>query len=255
MNNSSFSLFVFLFLFAGRVITSTAHGIQVMLGTCKSEDLNIAESAIIDASRLASAGHYAATSYNKPPFNMFFDPTRENSYIVAAVFQRIIHAQQGLSSLIRVSCLDTYNRCNSSKKPQNIMPAYSVQFPNQHHAPEIVMCSAGLELPRDAEPCTEYPGGISLGWLMVHLMSSLSLISGSQLKINDTKTSTAREVMDQVLMGNETIGNANAYGYLGVWSWALGLGGSPWYRRQTCLENARKGNPDATLWSQVPKWS
>lgn len=253
MNNSSFRLFGVLFLFSCTVITSNARGIQVMPGTCEGKDLVAAESAIIDASRLASAGHYAAASYSKPPFIMFFDPTRENSYTVAAVFQRMIHAEQGLSSLIRVSCLDTYNRCNSSRKSGQIMPAYSVQIRNQHHAPEIVMCSAGLALPRDAEPCTEYPGGVSLGWLMVHLMSGLSLISGSQSKISDTKTGTAREVMDQVLMGNETIGNANAYGYLGVWSWALGLGGSPWNRRQTCLENARKGDPDATLWSQVPK--
>lgn len=226
-------------------------GIQIMPGTCQGEDLLNAQNAILDASYLAGAGRYAAARFTDPPFNMFFDPTVQNSFDVAQVYRRILAAQQGATNRIGVFCRDIYNRCSSSDNQSSVVPAYSVQFPQKHRSPQIILCAKGLALPRDPEPCSDYPGGISLGWLMVHVMTSLSLISGSEPPINDVDIVTARKVMERVVIGQDTMGDANAYSYLGTWAWALGLGGPPWNRRQTCLENAEKGYFDAMPWPDV----
>lgn len=248
-----FSSVVLLLLFWAFAIADAGsirptRGIKIIPGTCQGKDLLKAEYAIIDASRLTSAGYFAAKTFNNTPFNMFFDPTPQNSFHVGTVYQRIMHSQQGRGSLIGVTCQDTYNRCNYSMSENTTMPAYSAQFSSQHRALQIVLCSKGLALPRDPEPCSADPGRISLGWLMVHEMTGLSVISGSKLNISDLKIGTAREVMEKVLTGQETTEDADAYGYLGIWSWALGLGGPLWSRRRQCLGNARRGNPDAALW-------
>ena len=233
-----------------------SRGIQIIPNTCLGKDLFATENAILDASYLASAGMNAAASWRGPPFSMFFDPTRRNSHTVYGIFQRIMRAQQGSGGHIGVTCQDLFNHCNSSINSTKITPAYSVQYPSQHRMPQIIMCPAGLALPRDPEPCSENPGGISLGWLMVHVMVHLSVISGSALKINGLGNGTAREVTERVLMGKETIGNASAYAYLGDWSWACGLGGPPWNQQRQCLENLRHGNRDASLPStfEILRW-
>ena len=230
---------------------TTTRGIQIIPGTCQGEDLLSAQNAILDASYLAGAGRYAAAKFTNPPFNMFFDPTMQNSFDVAQVYQRILNAQQGTSNRINVFCRDKYNRCSSRDNQSAVVPAYSVQFPRKHQAPEIILCAKGLALPRNPEPCSDYPGGISLGWMMVHVMTSLTLISGSHPPINDSEIDTARKVMERVVIGQGTLGDANAYSYLGTWAWALGLGGPPWTRRQKCLENAERGYFDEMPWPDV----
>ena len=233
-----------------RPVTPT-RGIQIIPGACMGGDLLSAQNAILDASYLADAGRYAATKFTDPPFNMFFHPAVQNGLDVAQVYRRIIAAQQGVSNRINVYCQDIYNRCTSSNNQTNVVPAYSVQFPQNHRAPHIILCAKGLALPRDPDPCTDYPGGISLGWLMVHVMTGLSLISGAQPPINDLEIDTASKTMERVIIGQDTMKDANAYSYLGTCAWALGLGGSPWNRRQTCLENAEKGHFDEILWPDV----
>ena len=226
-------------------------GIQIIPETCTGGDLISAQNAILDASYLAGAARYAAARFIDPPFNMFFNPTVQNGFDVAQVYQRILAAQQGASNRINVYCQDIYNRCTSSDNETNVIPAYSVQYPQKHRAPHIILCAKGLALPRDPDPCTDYPGGISLGWLMVHVMTGLSVISGSEPPINDLEIDTARKVMERVVIGQDTMKDANAYSYLGSWAWALGLGGPPWNQRQTCLENAEKGYFDEILWPEV----
>ena len=222
-------------------------GVQVIPGKCEGTDRRAAEGAILDASYIASAGYSAAINYQNPPFSMFFDSTPENSHTVANIYQRIMYAEQGKSNLIGVTCQDTYNRCNSSRRPEKILAAYSVQFSGQHRAPQVVMCPSGLALQRAPEPCASNPGGISLGWLMVHSMTSLNMISGTGLNISDSINDTAGDVMENVLMGQETINDANAYSYLAAWSWAVGLGGPPWNGKLKCLDNLHKGDRHATL--------
>lgn len=234
-------------------------GIRVIPNTCAGEDLTAAENAISDASYLAKAGMKAAASWTQPPFSMFFDQTQWTSHVVYGVLYRVMRAQEGGGVGVGVTCQDFYGRCNSTAKTTQITPAYSVQYPGQHRMPQIIMCPAGLALPRDPEPCTEYPGGITLGWLMVHMMVHLKVISGSRLTVNDTGTGIAREVTEMVLMGQDTIGKASAYAYLGGWSCAVGLGGPrrpPKHQRTTCLENLRKGDRDATIHSnpQYLEW-
>ena len=226
-------------------------GIQIIPGTCQGEDLISVQNAILDVGYLAGAGRYAAARFIDPPFNMFFDPTVQNSFDVVQVYQRILAAQQGASNRIGVFCQDIYNRCSSSDNQSKVVPAYSVQFPQKHRAPQIILCAKGLALPRAPEPCSDYPGGISLGWLMVHVMTGLSLISGSQPPINDLEIDTARKVMQRVVIGQDTMGDANAYSYLATWAWALGLGGPPWNRRHTCLENSQQGYFDVMPWPDV----
>ena len=233
-----------------RPVTSI-RGIQIVPGTCTGDDLVSAQNAILDAGSFASAGRYAAARFTDPPFNMFFSARMQDGFDVAQVYQRILDAQQGNSNRINVFCLDKYNRCDSSNNQTQVVPAYSAQFPQKHRAPEIILCAKGLALPRDPDPCTAYPGGVSLGWLMVHVMTGLSLISGSQPRINDQTIDTARKVMERVVIGQDTMGDANAYSYLGTWAWALGLGGPPWNRRQTCLENAEQGYFDDMPWDDV----
>ena len=226
-------------------------GIQIIPGTCTGKELLAAQNAILDASYYAGAGRYAAVRFLDPPFNMFFHPILQNGYDVAQVYWRILEAQQGTSSRINVYCEDKYNRCTTAVNQTKVVPAYSVQFPQKHRAPEIILCAQGLALPRDPDPCTDYPGGISLGWLMVHVMTGLSLISGSHPPISDLEIDTAREVMHRVMIGQDTMRDSNAYSYLGTWAWALGLGGPPWNRRQKCLENADKGYFDEMVWPDV----
>ncbi|KAL8793900.1 MAG: hypothetical protein Q9195_003519 [Heterodermia aff. obscurata] len=231
--------------------TTPVRGLQIIPGTCTGEDLVSAQNAILDASYLAGAGRYAAAKFVDPPFNMFFDATMQNGFDVAQVYQRILAAQQGKGNRISVFCQDIYNRCNSSQNQTDVVPAYSVQTPEKHRAPQIILCAQGLALPRDLEPCTDYPGGISLGWLMVHVMTGLSLISGSHPPINDLEIDTARKVMQRVVIGQDTMADANAYSYLGTWAWALGMGGPPWDRRRMCLDNAQKGYFDEMIWPDV----
>ena len=222
-------------------------GIRIFPNTCAGEDLTAAENAISDASYLARAGMKAAASWAQPPFSMFFDPIQWTGHVVYGVLHRVMRAQEGGAG-IGVTCQDFYGRCNTTAKA--IKPAYSVQYSSREHMPQIVMCPAGLALPRDPEPCSEYPGGITLGWLMVHMMVHLKVVSGSRLIINDTGTSSAREVSEMVLMGQDTIVKASAYAHLGGWSYAVGLGGPRGpseYRRKACLENLRKGDRDAML--------
>ena len=225
-------------------------GIKVVPDTCVGDDLKATQNAILDAGYLAKAGMIAAASWMKPPFSMFFDSTRWNSHKVHGVYQRIMRAEQGSGGHIGVTCKDSYNRCNSTTNLGGITPAYSVQWTTEHRMPQIILCPAGLALPRDPEPCSAYPSGITLGWLMVHMMVHLKVISGPMLTIEDVGTGTARDVTDRVLFGQETIGRASAYAYLGGWSAAVGLGGPrrpPWNQKRTCFENLRKGNRDARL--------
>ena len=222
-------------------------GIQLIPGTCAGQDLVSAQNAILDASYLAGAGRYAATKFTDPPFNMFFHPILQNGHDVAQVYQRILTVHQGASNRINVFCQDKYNRCTSSDNQTKVVPAYSVQFPRQHQAPEIILCAKGLALPRDPEPCSDYPGGITLGWLMVHVMTTLSLISGSLPPISDVEIETARKVTERVARKQDTMRDSNAYSYLASWAWALGLGGVPRNQRQMCLENAQKGYLDKML--------
>ena len=79
------------------------------------------------------------------------------------------------------------------------------EISSQNHMPQIIMCPVGLALPRVPELCTKYPGGITLDWLMVHMMVHLKVISDSRLASNDTETGTAREVTELVLLGPDTV--------------------------------------------------
>lgn len=84
------------------------------------------------------------------------------------------------------------------------------------------MRPAGLALPLDPEPCSEYPSEITLGWLMGHMRVHLKEISGPMLTIDDLGNGTARDGTASVSFGQETIGRANAYAYREVGRRLLG---------------------------------
>ncbi|KAI4105460.1 MAG: hypothetical protein L6R37_002723 [Teloschistes peruensis] len=204
-------------------------GIQILKETCSSEDVIIIENAILDASRLAGAGLAAATKPTDLPFKFFFPDDLESANEVARVYRRVQQLQQG-------------------DGPQSLCIAgYSEQDPTEHRAGRIVMCPLGLALNRNPEPCSQRPGSIFLGWLMLRLLAFLNAVSQFGAPANRGASETAAQIGAMVSKGVNTTHNANALAFLGSWSWDLGLGGPPWNQRRTCLRRFVHGAFDANL--------
>lgn len=78
---------------------------------------------------------------------------------------------------------------------------------------------------------------------MLHELTHIFSISGA-LDIRDTTGETARDVQDHLDAGGDTTLDANAYAYLGSWSWDVGL--SPAIKVTSCPANFKTGNFDRT---------
>ncbi|KAL8737530.1 MAG: hypothetical protein Q9181_001582 [Wetmoreana brouardii] len=199
-------------------------GIQILRHTCTTSEITAVENAILDASYLAGAGLHAAESFTRLPFRFFFSDDIHAANIVAGVYHRVQRAQLGNGPLILVACEDLYDRCNSSTNPHRV-PGYAAQFPAQHRSTRIIVCPVGLALTRNPTPCTERPGGMYLGWMMLRSLVYLSAISGFELTKDDGMS--AAQIGAMVAKGQNTTKNADAIAFLGNWSWDLGLGGPP----------------------------
>ena len=222
-------------------------GTKIINDIYKGNNKSIARTAIIDASYLVGAGINAAASFNELPFRYFFPGTVDASNMVASLYKRVIEGQRGNGDLIGVSCTDTYKHCNNTQ--DMITPSYAIQTLGQ--APIIVLCPLGMALSRNPVPCTQAPGVISLGWVMLHTLAHIKSISGadenSDRDVLDRSGNTARDVHLAVTRGQDTTTDANAYAYLGGWAWDLGLGGAPWNQKEVCPQNFWQGRFDLNL--------
>lgn len=219
----------------------TSRGTTVIPGKCTGDSLTAVKTSILDASYLAGAGLNAAANFTELPFRYFFKGDIATSNTVAGVYNRVISSQLGNGELVGVTCEDVFNRCSTGAI---VNPGYAAQTPGR--APIIVICPFAFTLPRNPTPCsTKKPGTISLGYLMLHEMTHIASISGPDLDIKDRTGETARDVQDHLDDGGDTTLDANAYAYLGSWSWDMGLGGPPWNQQLTCLENFKTGQFDA----------
>ncbi|KAI9880212.1 MAG: hypothetical protein M1830_004798 [Pleopsidium flavum] len=211
---------------------------------CSVADAAKLSTAILHASYLAGAALNAASSFGDIPFNYFFPANTATVSKVAGVLTRVQQSQQGQGQVIRVTCNDFAEHCVDQRGPKGqVTPAYAAQARGYH--PTIVFCPAGLTLPVNPPPCSQPPGTVSIGWIMLHEMVHIQSISGPVLDIFDETGQLASSVGNAVKAGQDTTTDANAYSYLGTWSWDLGLGGQPWNQKQTCLERFSTGNFNA----------
>ena len=213
--------------------------VTVSSGECTQDQIATLNTAILDASYLAGAALNAAANFTELPFRYFFKGDLQTANTVAGVYRRVQYSQRGGGNLIWVACRDILNSCESGSL---INPAYIAQGTTA--APVIVFCPAGLALSRNPVPCTQTPGAISLGWVMLHEMIHAASISGPDLEIYDTTGETPRDVQDALNDGKDTTLDASSYAHLGTWAWDMGLGGPPWNQRMTCLQNFPKGQFD-----------
>ena len=222
---------------SNRLVDRQLSGLRILREYCVGSDMAKVYNAVLDASYLAGAGINAATSFSEVPFSYFFKSDIITSNKVASLYDRVIQAQRGSGALIGISCTDSLRHCDNSDK--SITPSYSMQPPGQ--APIIVLCSLTMALPRNPVPCTQLPGLVSLGWIMLHSLVHIKSISGADedisLDVLDQTGDTARDVGNAVRRGQDTTTDAKAYSYLGSYSWDLGLGGPPWNQQKVCLKN------------------
>lgn len=152
-----------------------AKGIQIIPGQCQGDALTTIQNAILDASYLAGAGLSGASSFTSPPFSCFFQPDQEVANSVAGFLVRVQQSQLSNGQLIGATCEDVYNRCGPlrSKANGDSGIAYLAQDKNGRYAPIIVVCPAGLLLPRNLVLCTADPGAQSLGGSILHEMTHI----------------------------------------------------------------------------------
>ena len=221
-----------------RQVQPPSSGIWIQPGSCKDQDQIALENAILDASYLAGAGLHAASNFSNPPFSYFFkdDPATANA--VASVYNGVQSAQTGGGPLIIASCEDTEHVCEEGPL------AYAAQYNHfQNKPPTIVFCPESLTLPRNPTPCTQNPGGDSLGSVMLHEMSHIWSISGTD-KVQDVTGESAHDVNNALVNGVDTTTDAQAFALLGSWAWDMGLGGPPWNEQITCLDRFSQGQFD-----------
>ncbi len=219
----------------------TPQGTFIIPGKCTGNNLDAVQNALLDASYLAGAGIVAAQTFTELPFRYFFKGDLPTANTVAGVLDRVQQHFLGNGPLIGITCEDVYNNCVTGAT--NTF-AYAAQTPGGTNPPLIVMCPIGLQLARNPPACsTTKPGSLSLGWLMLHELTHIHSISGT-LNIGDTTGESARDVQDHLDDGGDTTLDANAYAYLGSWSWDEGL--SPAIKVTSCLVNFKTGNFDLT---------
>jgi len=217
-------------------------GIQLVSDNgCSIPDAAKLSTAILHASYLAGAALNAASKFGDIPFNYFFPANFATASKVAGVMGRVIQSQSGQGQPIGITCKDLRKRCVGTRGQVSplVTPAYVMQAVGYH--PTIVFCPAGLTLPTNPEPCSQPPGTVSIGWDLLHEMVHVQSISGPGLDIFDETGDLAIHVGNAVKAGKDTTTDANAYSYLGTWSWDLGLGGQPWNEQKTCLDKFPTG--------------
>ncbi|KAI4114546.1 MAG: hypothetical protein LQ338_007991 [Usnochroma carphineum] len=226
---------------------SNLGGIHILPGTCHGPDFIKVQNAIADASYLAGAALNAASDFAAPPFSYFFKNDTETATTVAGVYARVQDAQKGKGDPIGVTCSDIYNACRSPKGGRHL--AYTAEYPGSGLTPLIIFCPSGLRIPRLPIPCSLDPGTrpITLGSVLLHEMTHVRWISGPALKVVDTSSGSPRQINDDLKAGKKTTRHANAYSFLGTWSWDLGLGGPPWNQQRTCLSDFANGHFDANI--------
>ena len=218
-------------------------GLQIVPGGCTGANIPAMKTAISDANLLAGAALNAASNFSELPFNYFFKADLETVNTVTNVLRRAQSALQMKGPLINVTCTDEYRACQRSV--EHLVVGYTA-----HTEPSlIVLCALGFTLPRNPKPCTERPGTISPGSILLHELMHVSNISGPQLTIRDLTKRSARDVHNALEAGTNTTEDANAFAQLGIMAWDLGFGGKPSRQRATCVQNFTRADLDATGYS------
>ncbi|KAL8763330.1 MAG: hypothetical protein Q9203_007437 [Teloschistes exilis] len=217
--------------------------IEITHESCPGLDFIRVRNGLNEAFYLAAAGLQAASDFSEPPFSYFFQNNSETATSVAGVYNRVQKALIGHGGRMRITCIDHYDACEEPGGRERL--AYTMEYANKRLKPRILICAAGLRLPRLAQPCTVKPGDqpFTMGSLMLHELIQVEPISGGR-KVVDGSSTTARKVNDELKSGQDTTLNALAYSLLGLWAADLGLGGPP---QQPCLEKFAAGNFDGSI--------
>lgn len=217
-------------------------GVQIIPGGCEGEQLKAMETAIVDANFLAAAAINAAVSFTSPPFNYFFKGDVETSKTVTGALQQVQSALQKKGPQVNVTCTDTYRQCRRSVT--RLILGYNRHAPAPENESEVHLCALGLGLSTNPKPCTEDPGAVSLGFILLHELMHVRQISPPGLRIEDLSGRTAQSVNDALIAGRNTTLDGNAYSFMGSMAWDMGLGGKPSKERVTCLQNFENGKFD-----------
>ncbi|KAI4194919.1 MAG: hypothetical protein LQ350_007495 [Teloschistes chrysophthalmus] len=220
------------------------HGrVEITRDSCPGQDFIKVRNGLNEAFYLAEAGRQAASHFMEPPFSYFFQSNGETATAVGSVYTRVQKALIGQGGRVRITCIDHYHACEEPGGRHRL--AYTMAYANKRLKPRILMCPAGLLLPRLAQPCTELPGDrpFTMGSLMLHELIQVKSIAGERPVVEGSST-TAREVNDEVKASRDTTVNALAYSLLGLWAADLGLGGPP---QRPCSEKFSDGNFNGSI--------
>ncbi|MCJ1341333.1 hypothetical protein MMC09_006629 [Bachmanniomyces sp. S44760] len=226
-------------------------GIQIISDNgCTPDQLVILNDAIFDAGSLAEAGINAAANFSEYPFSYFMKADAPTATKVAGVLHRVIASLAGKGHPIYAMCQDVEVFCNPGGG--GLHAGYAGVSKTQNFN-IVVLCPAGLLLPRNPPPCsTTTPGYISLGWAMLHELVHLDQVWRKGFVIDDlTSPGTARKVHWALESGTDTTKDTNAYAFLSTMAWDMGLGSPPWKEQTTCLQNFRTGQFDVNAYDVV----
>lgn len=212
--------------------------IEITHDSCHGSDFVKVRDAINDAYLLTGSSLEAASNFGEPPFSYFFKADSETATRVAGIYSRVHQALRGQGGQTRVTCSDFYNACEEADGRKRL--AYTMEYAARRLPPLVIICPAGLQLPRLAKPCTIDAGDrpLTLGSMMLHELIHLQSNSGGDAVV-DGPSMTPREIHDDMKTGKDTSLNALAYSLLGTWAWDLGLHGPP---QRPCSEDFANGN-------------
>ncbi|KAI4234092.1 MAG: hypothetical protein LQ352_008193, partial [Teloschistes flavicans] len=194
--------------------------IEITHDSCHGSDFVKVRDAINDAYLLTGSSLEAASNFGEPPFSYFFKADSETATRVAGIYSRVHQALRGQGGQTRVTCSDFYNACEEADGRKRL--AYTMEYAARRLPPLVIICPAGLQLPRLAKPCTIDAGDrpLTLGSMMLHELIHLQSNSGGDAVV-DGPSMTPREIHDDMKTGKDTSLNALAYSLLGTWAWDL----------------------------------
>ena len=203
----------------------------VNTGDCGSPYSNSINYSLVDANNLALAGFDVAThDPSDIPFSYFFNANDAGtvSRVLSDVSDSILH---GFGPRINAQCTDWAQVCSSTVGGYAFSPSWFQILIGFQWYPIIVMCPAGLGLPRNAEPCSAQPndplGSVTLGHVMLHEITHIQGLVGIDIGDINYGAVNCHDLVTGSSKGQPTR-NADCYAFLGNWAWSLGLAGVPY---------------------------